>query len=100
MTVISPPHIIPLVRKLRDAGVPQAAAEALGETMEQVVTREEMQEFATKADLKAATNELEIKMKELEAKMKLAISQSAKQMMVWTVAVQGLGVAILVLILK
>ena len=89
MTVISPPHIIPLVRKLRDAGVPQAAAEALGETMEQVVVREEMQEFATKADLK-----------ELEAKMKLAISQSAKQMMVWTIAVQGLGVAILVLILK
>ena len=100
MTVISPPHIIPLVRKLRDAGVPQAAAEALGETMEQVVVREEMQEFATKADLKAAINELEIKMKELEAKMKLAISQSAKQMMVWTIAVQGLGVAILVLILK
>ena len=93
MTVISPPHIIPLVRKLRDAGVPQAAAEALGETMEQVVMREEMHEFATKADLKTAINELEIK-------TKLAISQSAKQMMVWTVAVQGLGVAILVLILK
>ena len=48
-----------------------------------------LSEFATKADLK-----------ELETKMKLAISQSAKQMMVWTVAVQGLGVAILVLILK
>ena len=100
MTVISPPHIIPLVRKLRDAGVPQAAAEALGETMEQVVVREEMQEFATKADLKA----LEIKMKEMEKrldnKIDLVAAQTVKQMMVWTVAVQGLGVAILVLILK
>ena len=52
-----------------------------------------LSKFATKADLKSAINEFEIK-------MKLAISQSAKQMMVWTIAVQGLGVAILVLLLK
>ena len=59
-----------------------------------------LSKFATKSDLKTAIKEFEAAINEFEIKMKLAISQSAKQMMVWTIAVQGLGVAILVLLLK
>ena len=63
-----------------------------------------MEELLSKFATKAAIKALEIKMKEMEKrldnKIDLVAAQTVKQMMVWTIAVQGLGVAILVLILK
>lgn len=84
MTAISESHIVPLVRKLRDAGVPPPAAEAIGETMEQVITKAEL-----RAELDAQ-----------ETRLKLYIAESAKQSTLATLAIVGLGVAVIVLLLK
>ncbi len=81
-------HIIPLVRKLRDAGVPPSAAEAVGETMAQ---------FVTKAELQEALDALEKRLKE---NIKLAIADAMLKMVLAMIAVQGLGVAVIVLLLK
>ena len=119
MATISSPRIVPLVRKLRDAGVPPVAAEALGETMEQVVPRTELSEELADSEkridgkidawearlnarmdgLDAKIDELEkrlnTKMEAMESRLAARIDAGNQRMMLATAAFIAVGVTVL-----